>query len=173
MRRLGLLARKYNLQVAYEAPVWGTHVNTWQQIHDIIKFVDLPNVRHCLDTFHISAREAGDPFSAVSSIQPGSLGNLRRSLDEMKQTIMPNQIAYFQLSDATVADQDQVGYPWRDLNQPPYMTQSRNSRIFPCEANRGGVLPVLEVAQAVFDLGYTGWVSMEVFHTDMWNPRSS
>ncbi|CDM27221.1 hypothetical protein DTO013E5_4544 [Penicillium roqueforti] len=173
MKRLGLLAQKYGLLVGYEAPAWGTHLNTWQQIHEIIKLVDLPNVCHCLDTFHISAKEAGDPFSAVAPIRPGGLANLRRSLEEMKRTVTPNQIAYFQLSDAMVADQGQVGYQRRDLNQPPYMTQSRNCRIFPCEANRGGVLPVLEVAQAVFDLGYTGWVSMEVFHTDMWNTRSS
>jgi 4-hydroxyphenylpyruvate dioxygenase len=93
----------------------------------------------------------------------------------MKRTVTPNKITYFffQLRGAMVADQNQVGYPQGELNQLPYMTQSRNCRIFPCEANRGGVLPVLEIAQAVFDLGYTGWVSMEVFHTDMWDPRCS
>lgn len=173
MKRLGLLAQKYSLQVGYEAPAWGTHLDTWQQIHEIIRLVDLPNICHCLDTFHISAKEAGDPFSAVAPIRPGGLTNLRRSLGEMKRNVTPNQIAYFQLSDAMVADPTQAGYPRRDLSQPPYMTQSRNCRIFPCEAHNGGVLPVLEVAQAVFDLGYTGWVSMEVFHMDMWDPRSS
>ncbi|OQD87456.1 hypothetical protein PENSOL_c077G11205 [Penicillium solitum] len=173
MKRLGLLAQRYHLQVAYEAPAWGTHLNTWQRIHEIIRLVDLPNVQHCLDTFHVSAKEAGDPFNATAPIRAGGLASLHHSLDEMKRTVMPNQIAYLQLSDATVADQSQACYPRRDLNQPPYMTQSRNCRIFPCEEHYGGVLPAIEVAQAVFDLGYTGWVSMEVFHTDMWNPRDS
>ncbi|KAJ5213774.1 hypothetical protein N7449_000943 [Penicillium cf. viridicatum] len=140
IKRLDLLTQKYYLQVGYEASAWGTHLNTWQQIHEIITLVDLPNVRYCLDTFHVSAKEAGDPFSAVAPVRPGGLTNLRRPLDEMKRTITPNQIAYFQLS-----DESQVDYPRHDLNQPPYMTESRNCRIFPCEANRGGVLPVLEV----------------------------
>lgn len=173
MKRLGLLAQKYNLQVGYEAPAWGIHLNTWQQIHEIIRLVDLPNVQHCLDTFHISAKEAGDPFCAQAPIRPGGLESLHGSLDKMKRTVTPNQIAYLQLSDATVADPSQKGYPRRDLKQPPYMTQSRNCRIFPCESQNGGVLPAIEVAQAVFDLGYTGWVSMEVFHTDLWKTRHS
>lgn len=173
IKRLGLLAQKYDLLVGYEAPAWGTHLNTWQQIHEVIKLVDLPNVRHCLDTFHTSAKEAGDPFDATTPIRPGGLASLLRSLDEMKRSVKPNQIAYLQLSDAMIADPTQRDYPRRDLKQPPYMTQSRNCRIFPCEPHHGGVLPTLEVAQAVFDLGYTGWVSMEVFHTDMWASRAS
>ncbi|KAJ5130805.1 uncharacterized protein N7515_006844 [Penicillium bovifimosum] len=173
MKRLGLLAQRYNVQVAYEAPAFGVHLNTWQQIHEIIRLVDLPNVQHCLDTFHVAAIEAGDPFNATAPIRAGGITSLHQSLDEMKRTVMPHQIAYLQLSDATVADPSQACYPRRDLNQPPYMTQSRNCRIFPCEERRGGVLPAIEVAQAVFDLGYTGWVSMEVFHPDLWNPRDT
>jgi 4-hydroxyphenylpyruvate dioxygenase len=174
MRRLGLLAQSYNLQVAYEAPAWGMHINTWQQIQDIIALVDLPNVRHCLDTFHISAKEAGDPFNATSPTRRDGLQRLRSSLDEMKRTLSPKDIAYFQLSDATIADPQQRGYPVRDTKQPPFMTQSRNCRIYPCEpAKYGGTLPALEVAKTVFDMGYTGWVSMEVFHTDLWDKRPS
>lgn len=33
----------------------------------------------------------------------------------------------------------------------------------------GGSLPALDMAKAVFDLGYSGWVSTEVFHTDIWD----
>ena len=173
MRRLGLLAQKYHLVVAYEAPAWGIHLNRWQQIHEVIKLVNLPNVQHCLDTFHISTKEACDPFNAAAPIRPNGPVNVRRSLDEMRQTVKPSQIGYLQLSDATIARQDQEGYPRCDLMQPAYMTQSRNCRIFPCEPQSGGILPAVEVAQAVFDIGYTGWVSMEVFHTDLFDPRPS
>ncbi|KIW18420.1 hypothetical protein PV08_02708 [Exophiala spinifera] len=173
IRRLGMLAQKYNKVVAYEATAWGIHVDTWQQTRDIVSLVNLPNVRLCIDTFHIAAREAGDPFNATAPIRIDGLRNLRQSLAEMRRTIKPDDIGYFQLSDATVADPNQRGYPRPDLNQPPYMTQSRNCRIFPCEPQHGGVLPVVEVAKAVFALGYRGWVSMEVFHVDMWRKDSS
>lgn len=173
MRKLGLLAQKYNLRVAYEAPSWGLHKDTWQHVQEILNQINLPNVGHCLDTFHIASREAGDPFNNASPTRPDGTQRLQRSLKELKQTVDPSNIVYFQLSDATVADPNQVGYPRRDLNQPPFMTQSRNCRIFPCEERFGGSLPVVDVARAVFDMGYEGWVSMEVFHTDMWDTRAS
>lgn len=169
MRRLGLLAQKYNLRVAYEAPAWGIHINTWQQIQEVLTLVNLPNVGHCLDTFHISAKEAGDPFNA--GVRPGGLDSLSDSLAELKETVKPADIVYLQLSDATLADPEQKGYPRKDLNQPQFMTQSRNCRIPPCEPE--GTLPAAEVAKTIIDMGYTGWVSVEVFHTDMWDKRSS
>lgn len=173
MRRLGRLAQGYGLRVAYEAPSWGIHNNTWQQVQRILELVNLPNVGHCLDTFHLAARDAGDPFNSKSPIRPNGLPALQASLDELKRTVDPNNIVYFQLSDATVADPKQTGYPRQDLAQPPFMTQSRNCRIYPCEEQHGGCLPVVDVAKTVFDLGYRGWVSMEVFHTDMWEARTS
>ena len=175
MRRLGLLAQKYDKVVAYEATAWGIHIDTWQQTRDIMAMVDLPNVRLCLDTFHIAAKVAGDPFNKAKPVRPDGLRLLEENLAELRRTIQPGDIGYFQLSDATVADPDQKGYPRHDLNQPPFMTQSRNCRIFPCEPSTyGGTLPALQVAKSVFQLDYRGWVSMEVFHTDMWkrDPKS-
>jgi 4-hydroxyphenylpyruvate dioxygenase len=173
MRTLGHLAQHYNLRVAYEAPSWGIHNNTWQQVQRILDLVNMPNVGHCLDTFHIASKEAGDPFNSKSPIRNDGHRDLQSSLEELRRTIKPENIVYFQLSDATVADPDQDGYPRRDIKQPSFMTQSRNCRIYPCEEHKGGCLPVIDIAKAVFDLGYSGWVSMEVFHTDMWDQRSS
>lgn len=34
MRKLGLLALKYNLRVAYEAPSWGVHKDTWHRVDE-------------------------------------------------------------------------------------------------------------------------------------------
>jgi 4-hydroxyphenylpyruvate dioxygenase len=174
MRKLGLLAQRYNMIVAYEAPAWGIHLDTWEQIHEIITLVNLPNVKHCLDTFHIAARVAGDPFNHTSPVRPNGLSALHTSLDQMKRLIHPDQIGYLQLSDATVADREQKGYPVPNMKQPTFMTQSRNCRIYPCEpAKYGGTLPALDVAKTVFALGYRGWVSMEVFHVDLWDRRPS
>lgn len=164
MRKLALLAQKYDKVVAYEGVVFGTNVNTWQQVHDTVRRVNLPNLRHCVDTFHIAAKEAGDPFNTTAPVKPDGQERLRNSLIEFKQKVRADDIGYLQLSDATVADRLQRGYPLRDLNQLPWMTQSRNCRIFPCEH---GVLPALDVAKAVFETGYRGWVSMEVFHPDL------
>lgn len=131
-------------------------------------------MKHCLDTFHIAARVAGDPFNHTSPVKPSGLSDLHASLDQMKRSIHPDQIGYFQLSDATVADREQRGYPVPDMKQPIFMTQSRNCRIYPCEpAKYGGTLPALDVAKTVFQLGYRGWVSMEVFHVDLWDCRPS
>lgn len=163
MRKLGLLAQRYNKTVALEGVVFGIDINTWQQVRDILRLVDLPNVRHCLDTFHIAAGEAGDPLNTSYPLRPDGMERLRRSLAEFKREVRAADIGYVQLSDGAPADRLQRGYPLQDPNQPPYMIQSRNRRPFPGE----GVLPVMEVAKTIFETGYRGWVSMEVFHTDL------
>lgn len=43
------------------------------------------------------------------------------------------------------------------------MTWSRNCRPFPYE----GLLPLIDTVKAVLDTGYNGWISMEVFHTQL------
>ncbi|KAF2094965.1 xylose isomerase-like protein [Rhizodiscina lignyota] len=161
-----------------EAELWCQVCNIlrasiFQQMRDILALVNLPNVRFCMDTFHIAAKEAGDPFNASSPVRPDASQRLKQSLEELKRTVKAGDIGYFQLSDATVADPEQKGYPMRDLKQPPFMTQSRNCRIFPCEPQHGGTLPALDVAKAIFDIGYRGWVSMEVFHLELWKPSPS
>lgn len=174
LRRLCQMAQPFNIQLAFEAPVWGLYVNRWQQTRDIATLVDMPNFGLCLDTYHIAAKEAGNPCNKDSPLRPDALTNLKSSLEELKQTLKPSQISYIQLSDASVADAEQKGYPMRDLDQPEFMTQSRNCRLFVAEpACYGGVLPALEVAKAIFETGYRGWVSMEAFNLDMWDNRSS
>lgn len=163
MRKLGLLAQKHNKIVAFEGVVFGIDINTWQKAQNILQLVGLPNVRQCVDTFHIAAGEAGDPLNLDAPLRPDGMERLKRSLEEFRRDVLPADIGYFQLSDGMPADRLQMGYHLRDLDQPPYMTQSRNCRPFPGE----GVLPVMEVSKAVFDTGYRGWVSMEVFHNDL------
>jgi 4-hydroxyphenylpyruvate dioxygenase len=127
-----------------------------------------------MDTFHIAARVAGDPFNSITLLRSGDLSDLASNLKELRDTVSPAQIGYFQLSHATLADIKQTGYPVINTAQPEFMAQSRNCRIFPCKPTKyGSVLPALDVAKAVFNLGYRGWVSMEVFNGDLWNPRTS
>lgn len=56
------------LRIGYEALAWGRHVNTWQQVWDIVRAADHPNLGVLLDSFHTLSLK-GDP-SAIAEI-PG------------------------------------------------------------------------------------------------------
>jgi 4-hydroxyphenylpyruvate dioxygenase len=60
MRLLAERAAARGLRIGYEALAWGRHVNTWQQVWDIVREADHPNLGMILDSFHtLSLR--GDP----------------------------------------------------------------------------------------------------------------
>ncbi|MBA1288177.1 3-dehydroshikimate dehydratase QuiC [Pseudomonas japonica] len=68
MRLLAERAAVHNLRIGYEALAWGRHVNTWQQVWDIVREADHPNLGMILDSFHtLSLR--GDP-SGIAQV-PG------------------------------------------------------------------------------------------------------
>lgn len=52
LRQLGALAAKYDICIGYEALAWGTVINTWMQVWDIVKRVDRENVGVLLDSFN-------------------------------------------------------------------------------------------------------------------------
>jgi 4-hydroxyphenylpyruvate dioxygenase len=56
------------LRVGYEALAWGRHVNTWEQVWNLVKQVDHPALGVLLDSFHTLSLK-GDP-SAIAQI-PG------------------------------------------------------------------------------------------------------
>jgi 4-hydroxyphenylpyruvate dioxygenase len=55
--------------------------------------------------------------------------------------------------------------------QKARMSWSRNARLFTCEEERGGYLPIADVLKAICDekegLGYKGWISMEIFNRSL------
>ncbi|OBY89864.1 4-hydroxyphenylpyruvate dioxygenase [Pseudomonas sp. AU11447] len=60
---LGLAAERAGargLRVGYEALAWGRHVNTWQQVWDLVREVDHPALGVILDSFHTLSLK-GDP----------------------------------------------------------------------------------------------------------------
>ncbi|MCP1512942.1 MULTISPECIES: 3-dehydroshikimate dehydratase QuiC [Pseudomonas] len=68
---LSLLAEhagKRGLRIGYEALAWGKHVNTWQQVWNLVRQVDHPSLGVLLDSFHTLSLK-GDP-SAIAQI-PG------------------------------------------------------------------------------------------------------
>jgi len=68
---LSLLAERAGarqLRVGYEALAWGRHVNTWQQVWNLVRKVDHPALGVLLDSFHTLSLK-GDP-DAIADI-PG------------------------------------------------------------------------------------------------------
>ncbi|MFS2126121.1 3-dehydroshikimate dehydratase QuiC [Pseudomonas sp. Pseusp97] len=60
---LGLAAERAGargLRVGYEALAWGRHVNTWQQVWDLVREVNHPALGMILDSFHTLSLK-GDP----------------------------------------------------------------------------------------------------------------
>lgn len=68
LARLGDLAARHGMRIAFEALAWGRHVNTWQASWDAVRAADHPAVGLCVDSFHILAR--GDDPSGLADV-PG------------------------------------------------------------------------------------------------------
>lgn len=68
LRLLGERAGARNLRIGYEALAWGRHVNTWQQVWNIVRQAGHPALGVLLDSFHTLSLK-GDP-RAIADI-PG------------------------------------------------------------------------------------------------------
>ncbi|WP_349616178.1 3-dehydroshikimate dehydratase QuiC [Azotobacter salinestris] len=68
LRLLAERAGARNLRIGYEALAWGRHVNTWQQVWDIVREADHPSLGMILDSFHTLSLK-GEP-SAIAEV-PG------------------------------------------------------------------------------------------------------
>ncbi|MGO3178882.1 MAG: TIM barrel protein, partial [Brevibacterium linens] len=68
LRRLGDLAEKHGIDVAYEALAWGRFVSEYDRAWDLVRAADHPRIGTCLDSFHILSR--GTDLSRIAEI-PG------------------------------------------------------------------------------------------------------
>lgn len=148
---------------AYEGVAWGTYIDTWQGTWEVVKRVDKPNFGLCLDTFHIVARDWGDPTAPGCKRRDGD-ENLKQSMEELVKEIDVNKVFYVQLGDAELLDQPLLqGHPFHNDEQLPRMAWSRNARLFAWEG-QNGCLPLGPVVDAIFHgLKFKGYVSMETF----------
>ncbi|GJN89462.1 hypothetical protein Rhopal_002448-T1 [Rhodotorula paludigena] len=160
------------IRFAYEAMCWSTTNYTWQHIGLV------------LDAFHIAGYEYADPCS-TTGVRDNGAERLAASLEELVRTVSLSKIYYLQLADArllsppllplgsTTAAAQAEGKavsPLQVDGQQPRMTWSRTSRLFPGESDRGGYMPIWECAQAFLKTGYKGYVSFELFNSDMNKP---
>ena len=166
LREVADLAAKEEplVRIAYEAVAWGAYIDLWEQSWDVVKQVDRPNFGLCLDTFHIAGRIWGDP-SSLNGVMPHSDADLVESLVRLVKDVDVTKVFYVQLSDAEKLDSPLVeGHEYYAPDQPARMSWSRSARLFPFEELLGGYMPILTIARAVVnELGYRGWISMEIF----------
>ncbi|EED12815.1 4-hydroxyphenylpyruvate dioxygenase, putative [Talaromyces stipitatus ATCC 10500] len=162
------------VRFAFESLCWGTYVDTWEQSYEVVQRVNRVNFGCCLDTFNIAGRIWADPESPSGRTQNADTA-LKASLDRMRATIDIEKVFFIQLVDAERMKRPLIeGHPWHVKNQPPRMSWSRNARLFAYETDRGGYLPILDIAKTILrDLGYKGWVSMELFSRTMADPDPS
>ncbi|KAF1833241.1 3-dehydroshikimate dehydratase [Decorospora gaudefroyi] len=166
---LGLQQRPV-IRFAYESLSWGTYVDRWETCWDIVQRVDRSNLGICLDTFNILGRIYADPTSKTG-ILVGAEEEVRASIQRLVDRIKPykEKIFFIQVVDGERLEQPLLpGHAFYDAEQPARMSWSRNCRLFYGETERGAYLPVKDVVHAIIkEIGYEGWISMELFNRAM------
>jgi 4-hydroxyphenylpyruvate dioxygenase len=164
-------ARFPPVKFAYEALAWGTYINTWEASWDIVQMVDLPNFGLAIDTFNIAGAVYADPGAVGGRNGPQAEANLRQSLDRLATRVNPEKVFVVQMADGEqLAEALKPGHPFYVPGQPSRMSWSRNARLFLCEEDRGGYLPVLDVLRTVVKMGWSGWMAYEIFSRTLAGP---
>ncbi|KAJ7489312.1 xylose isomerase-like protein [Mycena latifolia] len=174
-RALGKIAARYGVRVGYEPLAWGTVVDNWEQVWDVVRRVGRENVGVILDSFNCLGNQYADPTNATHNA-------LLQNLALLGRTIPAHKIFLYQLADAAppCAPPAMIALTPR---APARMTWSRAARLFPCEDSRGAWLPVTDMSLAVVEAGYPAaahytcgdeedaWWSLEVFNVSLMDPR--
>jgi 4-hydroxyphenylpyruvate dioxygenase len=164
------LKRDPPIKFAYENLAWGTFIDNWEGLWEVVKRVDRWNFGMCLDTFNIVGRVWADPASEDGTNGPKSDKDLEASLSAMVKTIDIRKVWFVQVVGAERLSSPLVkGHEWYVEGQPARMSWSRNARLFYDEEDLGQYLPIDRAVRALLDpvdkggLGFKGWVSMELF----------
>jgi 4-hydroxyphenylpyruvate dioxygenase len=162
------------VRFAFENLAWATYLDTWEQGWEVVKRVNRSNFGICLDTFNLAGRVWADPASGTGKTENAD-ADLKESLDRLVKTVDPKKVFYIQIVDGERLSQPLLeGHPFYNKEQPSRMSWSRNARLFAFEEERGGYLPIKEVATAfINELGFDGWVSLELFSRTMADPDPS
>ncbi|KAL4959601.1 sugar phosphate isomerase/epimerase family protein [Aspergillus stella-maris] len=168
LQRIADIGAARGFRFVYEALCWSNHIDTWEASFEIVKRVNRPNFGLCLDSFNIAGRIYADP-AAESGKTPNAEEAVSKSMQKLRDVVASGEldiskIFYIQLVDGErLSSPLDSKHPFYVAGQPTRMNWSRNARLFPCEEERGGYLPVLEIARTFIEIGYTGWVSLELF----------
>ncbi|KAL4942352.1 hypothetical protein BDV06DRAFT_222288 [Aspergillus oleicola] len=168
LQRISDIGAPRGFRFVYEALCWSTHIDTWEASWEVVKRVNRENFGLCLDSFNIAGRIYADP-AALSGKTTNAEEAVSQSMARLRSLVRSgeldiNKIFYIQLVDGErLTSPLDSSHPFHVDGQPVRMNWSRNARLFPCEEERGGYLPVLEIARTFFEIGFRGWVSLELF----------
>lgn len=159
------------LRFAFESLCWGTNQDLWEQSWDVVQKVDRSNFGLCLDTYNIAGRVYADP-TRPDGKTPNADADMAASIRRLRETVDVKKIFFIQVVDAERLSSPLLpGHEYYNKEQPARMSWSRNCRSFYREEERGAYLPVKEICKAILDkkegLGFSGWVSMELFSRTM------
>ncbi|KAJ7267460.1 xylose isomerase-like protein [Mycena rebaudengoi] len=68
-RALGKVAARYGVRIGYEALAWGTVVDNWEQVWDVVRRVGRENVGIIFDSFNFLANQYADPTVPTTSLR--------------------------------------------------------------------------------------------------------
>lgn len=156
-------------RVMYEALSFGAHRSRWQDVWEVVTLANRDNLGICLDSFNFLAREWADPYAEDGKRSSKVDVHIDASLAELVASVPGDKIYLYQ-----VADGRRMTPPMTlpaDPSVPPLRPWSRSHRLFPCEYDRGGYLPVDKFSDAVVKTGYKGTWSLEVFNDSLSDPR--
>lgn len=152
---------------AYEPMSWSVRNDTWQHALYIKHRVGKENFKLCLDTYHILSKLWADCTEPDGKI-PGGDFALQMSLRESLRVLKPSDIGFVQLSDAQFMDPPVTFSQLEAAGKHYGWYWSGCGRIFPLEKEHGAYLPMRDIVRTwLVELGWSGWVSMEVFHHSM------
>ncbi|GAW09606.1 xylose isomerase-like protein [Lentinula edodes] len=86
-RQLGALAEKYGVRIGYEPLSWGTVIDNWMQVWEIVERVDLENVGVLLDSFNTLGNQYADPGQASTICKGQTLAAMLFNLEELAISI--------------------------------------------------------------------------------------
>lgn len=166
------------VKFAYESLAWGRFIDTWEGAWDVVRKIDRWNFGTCLDTFNILGKIWADPAREGGMVEGDAWKVLDQSMKRMLSEVDVRKIWYIQVVGAERMKTPLVeGHEWYSKDQPSRMSWSRNARLFYGEGGRGQYLPIENVARVLLDpvekggLGFSGWVSMELFSRTMNDTR--
>ncbi|KAL4924434.1 sugar phosphate isomerase/epimerase family protein [Aspergillus undulatus] len=168
LQRISDIGARQGFRFVYEALCWSTHIETWEASWEVVRRVDRPNFGLCLDSFNIAGRIYADPTSATGKTEHAEEA-VTRSMDTLREKVKSGELDLSKVFYIQLVDGERLSAPLDERHeffvagQPARMNWSRNARLFPCEEERGGYLPVLEIARTFFEVGFEGWVSLELF----------
>lgn len=180
LAQIGRMAEEYArkdggpmIRIGYEALSWAQR-NTWSSTWEIVRAANRHNVGLIVDSFNLLAVEFADPYNPkghgrIYDTLEESLDVLRMSLASLVATVPGSRIFLLQLGDAELMDPTTFKPP-SDPDTPSLLPWSRNHRLYPMEADRGGYMPVEMTTAAVLATGYKGPISHEVFNHTLNQP---